>query len=175
MGEFGRFDWLGNLHLIVIYNVWFEVATAVCLMKKLTAAVREALFERFKKPWKKLKSLVWHHLLSFVFIVNKIYEKLEVWCLNQMYVMMHAWIVEMHLALDLTFYFCLNLASNLTFQANWTIDSQRSGNMDLKIAGWQRIERMFLLIFSFLSIWQYTKWWLMHRNVEHSFQAALSS
>lgn len=58
MGEFGRFDWLGNLHLIIIYNLWFEVATAVCLMKKLTAAVREALFERFKKPWKKLKSLV---------------------------------------------------------------------------------------------------------------------
>ena len=58
MGEFGRFDWLGNLQLILLYNLWFEVATAVCLMKKLTATVREALFERFKKPWKKLKSLV---------------------------------------------------------------------------------------------------------------------
>jgi hypothetical protein len=58
MGEFGRFNWLGNLQLILLYNLWFEVASAVCLMKKLTAAVREALFERFKKPWKKLKSLV---------------------------------------------------------------------------------------------------------------------
>ncbi|XP_028405757.1 limb region 1 protein homolog isoform X2 [Dendronephthya gigantea] len=58
MGEFGRFDWLGNLQLILLYNLWFEVASALCLMKKLTATVREALFERFKKPWKKLKSLV---------------------------------------------------------------------------------------------------------------------
>lgn len=58
MGEFGRFDWLGNLQLILLYNLWFEVATAVCLVKKVTVAVREALFERFKKPWKKLKSLV---------------------------------------------------------------------------------------------------------------------
>lgn len=58
MGEFGRLDWLGNLQLILLYNMWFEVATAVCLVKKVTAAVREALFERFRKPWKKLKSLV---------------------------------------------------------------------------------------------------------------------
>ncbi|XP_046846049.1 limb region 1 protein homolog [Xenia sp. Carnegie-2017] len=58
LGEFGRFDWLGNLYLLLLYNLWFEVATALCLMRKFTSTVREALFERFRKPWKTLKSLV---------------------------------------------------------------------------------------------------------------------
>ncbi|XP_032222375.1 limb region 1 protein homolog [Nematostella vectensis] len=50
MGEFGRLDWLGNIRVIIIYNVWFEVATAFCLVNKFTAAVRNALFEQVRLP-----------------------------------------------------------------------------------------------------------------------------
>jgi hypothetical protein len=50
MGEFGRIDWLGNFRLVIFYNVWFEVATAFCLVNKFTAAVRNALFEQVSLP-----------------------------------------------------------------------------------------------------------------------------
>ncbi|XP_031551768.1 limb region 1 protein homolog [Actinia tenebrosa] len=50
MGEFGRIDWLGSFRLVIFYNVWFEVATAFCLVNKFTAAVRNALFEQVRFP-----------------------------------------------------------------------------------------------------------------------------
>ena len=60
MGEFGNFDWLGSFHVVIFYNMWFEVATAFCLVNKFTASVRQALFEQVRLPTllfqKKLKS-----------------------------------------------------------------------------------------------------------------------
>ena len=46
MGEFGRLDWLGNFRVVILYNLWFEVATAFCLVNKFTSSVRKALFEQ---------------------------------------------------------------------------------------------------------------------------------
>ena len=50
MGEFGNLDWLGSFYVVIFYNVWFEVATAFCLVNKFTASVRQALLEQVRLP-----------------------------------------------------------------------------------------------------------------------------
>ncbi|XP_023219291.1 limb region 1 protein homolog isoform X1 [Centruroides sculpturatus] len=48
LGDFGRIEWLGNFYIVLFYNLVFAVATALCLVTKFTAAVRQELIRRFK-------------------------------------------------------------------------------------------------------------------------------
>ncbi|KAK5849571.1 hypothetical protein PBY51_013897 [Eleginops maclovinus] len=45
LGDFGRFNWLGNFYIVLSYNVLFAVVTTLCLVRKFTSAVREELLK----------------------------------------------------------------------------------------------------------------------------------
>ncbi|XP_054621205.1 limb region 1 protein homolog isoform X3 [Dunckerocampus dactyliophorus] len=45
LGDFGRFDWLGNFYIVLSYNLLFAVVTTLCLVRKFTSAVREELLK----------------------------------------------------------------------------------------------------------------------------------
>ncbi|XP_072268699.1 limb region 1 protein homolog isoform X2 [Pyxicephalus adspersus] len=45
LGDFGRFNWLGNFYIVVTYNFIFAVVTTLCLVRKFTSAVREELLK----------------------------------------------------------------------------------------------------------------------------------
>ncbi|XP_053569796.1 limb region 1 protein homolog isoform X2 [Bombina bombina] len=45
LGDFGRFNWLGNFYIVVAYNLLFAIATTLCLVRKFTSAVREELLK----------------------------------------------------------------------------------------------------------------------------------
>lgn len=45
LGDFGRFNWLGNFYIVLSYNLLFAVVTTLCLVRKFTSAVREALLK----------------------------------------------------------------------------------------------------------------------------------
>ncbi|XP_074652399.1 limb region 1 protein homolog isoform X2 [Tubulanus polymorphus] len=53
LGDFGRMDWLGNFYLILSYNLVFAVATALCLVNKFTATIRNELFQRIRSIFKR--------------------------------------------------------------------------------------------------------------------------
>ncbi|CAL1271726.1 unnamed protein product [Larinioides sclopetarius] len=46
LGDFGRINWLGNFYIVVFHNIVFAVTTAVCLGTKITATVRNELYNR---------------------------------------------------------------------------------------------------------------------------------
>ncbi|XP_054995959.1 limb region 1 protein homolog isoform X2 [Sorex araneus] len=43
LGDFGRFNWLGNFYIVLAYNLLFAVVTTLCLVRKFTSAMREEL------------------------------------------------------------------------------------------------------------------------------------
>ncbi|KAK1172000.1 hypothetical protein AOXY_G4466 [Acipenser oxyrinchus oxyrinchus] len=45
LGDFGRFNWLGNFYIVLSYNILFAVVTTLCLVRKFTSAVREELLK----------------------------------------------------------------------------------------------------------------------------------
>ncbi|KAM3823304.1 limb region 1 protein homolog isoform 3-T3 [Vipera latastei] len=45
LGDFGRFNWLGNFYIVLSYNLLFAVMTTLCLVRKFTSAVREELLK----------------------------------------------------------------------------------------------------------------------------------
>ncbi|MEE6467272.1 hypothetical protein FKM82_007186 [Ascaphus truei] len=45
LGDFGRFNWLGNFYIVVAYNLLFAIMTTLCLVRKFTSAVREELLK----------------------------------------------------------------------------------------------------------------------------------
>ncbi|MEE6471346.1 hypothetical protein FKM82_009246, partial [Ascaphus truei] len=47
LGDFGRFNWLGNFYLIFLYNMLFAGLTTLCLVKKFTWAVQAELMRAF--------------------------------------------------------------------------------------------------------------------------------
>ena len=49
MGEFGKLDWLGNFHLVLFYNLVFEASTSLCLAKKFTSTMRQALIDQMRQ------------------------------------------------------------------------------------------------------------------------------
>ena len=46
LGHFGDLHWLANVHIILIYNFVFAIATGICLITKFTATVRSELYNR---------------------------------------------------------------------------------------------------------------------------------
>ncbi|XP_035657916.1 protein LMBR1L-like isoform X2 [Branchiostoma floridae] len=48
LGYFGRFNWLGNFYIVLLYNVVFAVGTGLCLVKKFTVSVRRELYARLR-------------------------------------------------------------------------------------------------------------------------------
>lgn len=52
LGDFGRFNWLGNFYIVFLYNAIFAGLTTLCLVKTFTAAVRAELIRAFgEKEW----------------------------------------------------------------------------------------------------------------------------
>ncbi|KAG6927337.1 limb development membrane protein 1 like [Chelydra serpentina] len=47
LGDFGRFNWLGNFYIVFLYNMLFAALTTLCLVKKFTWAVRAELIRAF--------------------------------------------------------------------------------------------------------------------------------
>ncbi|CAM5124136.1 unnamed protein product [Natator depressus] len=47
LGDFGRFNWLGNFYIVFFYNMLFAALTTLCLVKKFTWAVRAELIRAF--------------------------------------------------------------------------------------------------------------------------------
>nr|XP_058936594.1 protein LMBR1L isoform X1 [Kogia breviceps] len=47
LGDFGRFNWLGNFYIVFLYNAAFACLTTLCLVKTFTAAVRAELIRAF--------------------------------------------------------------------------------------------------------------------------------
>ncbi|XP_062396373.1 limb region 1 homolog-like protein [Sardina pilchardus] len=47
LGDFGRYNWLGNFHIVFLYNVLFAGLTSACLMNTLTWAVQRELIRAF--------------------------------------------------------------------------------------------------------------------------------
>ncbi|XP_054045547.1 limb region 1 protein homolog isoform X6 [Rissa tridactyla] len=45
LGDFGRFNWLGNFYIVLSYNLLFAIMTTLCLVRKFTSAVREELLK----------------------------------------------------------------------------------------------------------------------------------
>ncbi|XP_068777587.1 protein LMBR1L isoform X5 [Struthio camelus] len=43
LGDFGRFNWLGNFYIVFLYNMLFAALTTLCLVKKVTWAVQAEL------------------------------------------------------------------------------------------------------------------------------------
>lgn len=39
LGDFGRFNWLGNFHIVFLYNILFAGLTSACLINTLTWTV----------------------------------------------------------------------------------------------------------------------------------------
>lgn len=46
LGHFGDLHWLSNVHIILVYNFSFTIATVICLITKFTATVRSELLTR---------------------------------------------------------------------------------------------------------------------------------
>ncbi|XP_052525751.1 protein LMBR1L isoform X5 [Tympanuchus pallidicinctus] len=47
LGDFGRFNWLGNFYIVFIYNMGFAAPTTLCLVKRVTWAVQQELIRAF--------------------------------------------------------------------------------------------------------------------------------
>ncbi|XP_067385980.1 protein LMBR1L isoform X2 [Emydura macquarii macquarii] len=47
LGDFGRFNWLGNFYIVFLYNMLFAALTALCLVQKFTWAVQAELIRAF--------------------------------------------------------------------------------------------------------------------------------
>uniref|UniRef100_A0A8C5HPZ3 Limb development membrane protein 1 n=1 Tax=Gouania willdenowi TaxID=441366 RepID=A0A8C5HPZ3_GOUWI len=58
LGDFGRFNWLGNFYIVFSYNMLFAVVTTLCLVRKFTSAVREELLKALGKLHK-ITDIVW--------------------------------------------------------------------------------------------------------------------
>ncbi|KAJ8403969.1 hypothetical protein AAFF_G00343190 [Aldrovandia affinis] len=47
LGDFGRYNWLGNFHIVFLYNMLFAGLTSACLINTLTWAVQRELIRAF--------------------------------------------------------------------------------------------------------------------------------
>ncbi|KAI4897437.1 hypothetical protein NFI96_022299, partial [Prochilodus magdalenae] len=47
LGDFGRYNWLGNFHIVFLYNVLFAGLTSACLINTVTWAVQRELIRAF--------------------------------------------------------------------------------------------------------------------------------
>ncbi|XP_038863857.1 limb region 1 homolog-like protein isoform X3 [Salvelinus namaycush] len=47
LGDFGRYNWLGNFHIVFLYNVLFAGLTSACLINTLTWTVQRELIRAF--------------------------------------------------------------------------------------------------------------------------------
>lgn len=59
LGDFGRFNWLGNFYIVFLYNAAFAGLTTLCLVKTFTAAVRAELIQAFGEKWDGIKQGTW--------------------------------------------------------------------------------------------------------------------
>lgn len=50
LGDFGRYDWLGNFYIVFLYNMLFAGLTSASLIKTVTWAVQRELIRAFGQP-----------------------------------------------------------------------------------------------------------------------------
>ncbi|GLV41036.1 lilipod [Carabus blaptoides fortunei] len=58
LGDFGRIEWLGNFKIVLLYNLVFASASALCLANKFTAKVRRELYARLVENYVYLTNCV---------------------------------------------------------------------------------------------------------------------
>lgn len=66
LGDFGRYNWLGNFHIVFLYNVLFAGLTSACLINTVTWAVQRELIRSFglhRLPFTVSRSAVHFRLL----------------------------------------------------------------------------------------------------------------
>uniref|UniRef100_A0A663M3J7 Limb development membrane protein 1 n=1 Tax=Athene cunicularia TaxID=194338 RepID=A0A663M3J7_ATHCN len=66
LGDFGRFNWLGNFYIVLSYNLLFAIMTTLCLVRKFTSAVREELLKALGNRALKIHSVINHRKLFLV-------------------------------------------------------------------------------------------------------------
>lgn len=49
LGDFGRYNWLGNFYIVFLYNMLFAGLTSASLIKTVTWAVQRELIRAFGK------------------------------------------------------------------------------------------------------------------------------
>lgn len=75
-GNFGKLYWLGNFYIVFCFNAIFAVVTGLCLVKKFTNNLREALVKALSK-----------YTINFVFFFYDLFSLLHLfifcalWCL----------------------------------------------------------------------------------------------
>lgn len=62
LGDFGRFNWLGNFYIVLSYNLLFAIMTTLCLVRKFTSAVREELLKALGNTALKIHCVLDHSL-----------------------------------------------------------------------------------------------------------------
>lgn len=62
LGDFGRFNWLGNFYIVLSYNLLFAIMTTLCLVRKFTSAVREELLKALGNTALKIHCVLEHCL-----------------------------------------------------------------------------------------------------------------
>lgn len=63
LGDFGRYNWLGNFYVVFLYNMMFAGLTSASLIKTVTWAVQRELiraFGQFERLWKIVAVLGWN-------------------------------------------------------------------------------------------------------------------
>ncbi|XP_056589790.1 limb region 1 homolog-like protein [Triplophysa dalaica] len=66
LGDFGRYNWLGNFHIVFLYNMLFAGLTSACLIKTVTWALQRELIRAFglhRLPLTVSRSTIPHKLL----------------------------------------------------------------------------------------------------------------
>jgi len=47
LGNYGKIEWLGNFYIVLLYNIIFSVTSTLCLVTKVTRAIRQELVSRY--------------------------------------------------------------------------------------------------------------------------------
>uniref|UniRef100_A0AAY4CZ83 Protein LMBR1L n=1 Tax=Denticeps clupeoides TaxID=299321 RepID=A0AAY4CZ83_9TELE len=76
-GDFGRYNWLGNFHIVFLYNVLFAGLTSACLINTLTWAVQRELIRAFGTdlPMPVICVCYWSHFLALTKSILRIILK----------------------------------------------------------------------------------------------------
>jgi hypothetical protein len=55
LGNYGQIEWLGNIYIVLMYNVLFSISSTLCLVNKFTSPIRQELVKRLRSVCLQLK------------------------------------------------------------------------------------------------------------------------
>ncbi|KAG9353514.1 hypothetical protein JZ751_018181, partial [Albula glossodonta] len=77
LGDYGRYNWLGNFHIVFLYNMLFAGLTSACLINTVTLAVRRELIRAFGLH--KLPLTVCRSTVPFKLLLANGLSKIQLW------------------------------------------------------------------------------------------------